>query len=1128
MMKRRSSSMAKKNGTANALKNHKRPNSRSNGAKSNRGPTPAATSSSNIFPIIGVGASAGGLEAFTELLHALPKDNGMAFVFVQHLDPKHVSMLAEILARESKMPVREARSGVQVERDHVYVIPRNTSVSIAKRTLRLGPRSLVSGQLTSIDTFFHALAQDQGKRSIGVLLSGNGSDGTSGLKAIKSAGGIALVQDPDTAKYDGMPRSAIGAGCVDFVRKPGEIADELVRLVDHPYIGSPGWQGDEILPDSPDSLNHILAVVRKATSVDFRDYKTNTVKRRILRRMVLKQAETIESYLEILRNDPAEIQSLYDDLLINVTEFFRDPDMYQALAKHVFPRVTAAHRKGTVRQIRIWVPGCSTGEEAYSLAIALTEYLGDKADGISVQIFATDISEPALKIGRNGIYPASIARSVSPERLRRFFVKSDSGFQVHKHIRDTCIFARHNVTKDPPFSKIDLISCRNLLIYLGSALQERVIPVFHYALNPNGFLALGSSETIGSYAGLFQIIDKKNKIYVRQPGSSRIPIMAPAHDLPARKSELQPKPEIWTDLDLQREADRLVLSKYGPPGIVVDENLKICQFRGYTSQFIDPAAGAASLSVLRMVKEGLAAELKAALAKARKENKTVRREGVHLTSNGNIDLNVQVIPFSRRSERERKYLILFETVRSSPQPPPSKGKLVPSRVRSLQTENQHLRQELASSREYLQSIIEDQEASQEELQSATEEIQSSNEELQSTNEELETAKEELQSTNEELNTVNEELQNRNLQLARMGNDLVNLLANVNMPIVILGNDLRIHRFTPATERALNLIPSDIGRPIRDINLRIRVPNLEKLLKDVIETLRARAVDVNDEDGRRYSLRVRPFRTEDNRIDGVVMVFVDLEPGKILDDTSFVTHGDVRAVLGPHDLSEPSLTAGSALLQAQEEERRRLSHELHDELNQKLVLLELNLETIEKNAEQKSPEFFEGLKSVHNGVSELSEDLRRIAYQLHPSILDDLGLIPALEAYCSEFSGRENIQVRFSHRDVPDHLPSPIGLSLYRVVQESLRNVAKHSGAKRAYVTLTCSRTAIQLTIRDSGSGFVLDDVETGLGMVGMKERMGYIGGTVEWKTQPGEGTQVIATVPLKGAGRKNTPPPEPS
>jgi len=1123
--------MAKKKAPAKPLKNHKHVSSRSNGSKSDRGPTPpsAASPKSNQFPIIGVGASAGGLEAFTELLHALPKDTGMAFVFVQHLDPKHVSMLAEILARESKMPVLEARSGVQVQPDHVYVIPRNTTVSIAKRTLRLGPRSLVSGQLTSIDTFFSALAQDQGMRSIGVLLSGNGSDGTSGLKAIKSAGGIAFVQNPETAKYDGMPRSAIEAGCVDFVRKPGDIADELVRLVEHPYIGSPGWHGDDILPDSPDSLNNILALVKRTTTVDFRDYKTNTVKRRILRRMVLKRAETVESYLGILRNDPDEVQCLYDDLLINVTEFFRDPDMYQALAKQVFPRITAAHRKGTVRQIRIWVPGCSTGEEAYSVAIALTEYLGEKMDGISLQIFATDISEPALKIGRNGIYPASIAKSVSPERLRRFFTKADSGFQVHKHIRDSCIFARHNVTKDPPFSKLDLISCRNLLIYLGSPLQERVIPLFHYALNPNGFLALGSSETIGSHSALFQIVDKKNKIYVRQPGISRIPIMVPTHDLPAQKSQLPPQPEIWTDLDLQREADRLVLSKYGPPGIVVDENLKICQFRGHTSQFIDPAAGAASLSVLRMVKEGLAAELKAALAKARRDNKTVRREGVHLTSNGNVELNLQVIPFSRRSERERKYLILFESVRSRrPQASPSKGKLAPTRMRSLQTENQHLRQELASSREYLQSIIEDQEASQEELRSATEEIQSSNEELQSTNEELETAKEELQSTNEELNTVNEELQNRNLQLARMGNDLVNLLANVNMPIVILGNDLRIHRFTPATERALNLIPSDIGRPIRDLNLRIHVPNLEKLLQDVIETLRARAVDVNDEDGRRYSLRIRPFRTEDNRIDGVVMVFVDLEPGKILDDSTFVTHGDLRAVLGPHALSEPSLTAGSALLQAQEEERRRLSHELHDELNQKLVLLELNLETIEKNAERKSPEFFEGLKSVHNGVSELSEDLRRIAYQLHPSILDDLGLIPALEAYCSEFSARENIQVRFSHRDVPDNLPSAIGLSLYRVLQESLRNVAKHSSAKRATVTLTCSQAAIQLTIRDFGVGFVLEDVETGLGMIGMKERMGYIGGTVEWKTQPGHGTQVMATVPLKGAAPKKATPTEAS
>ena len=1116
MMERQQSSMAKKKVQVIRKNNHRSPN----GSKSNQGPTQAAASSaSKDFPIIGVGASAGGLEAFTELLHELPKDNGMAFVFVQHLDPKHVSMLAEILARESKMPVLEARSGVLVQPDHVYVIPRNTSVSIAKRTLRLGPRSLVSGQLTSIDTFFQALAQDQGVRSIGVLLSGNGSDGTSGLKAIKAAGGIAFVQDPESAKYDGMPRSAIEAGCVDFVRNPAEIGQELVRLVEHPYIGTPGWDGNEVLPESVDNLNDILTLVRNASGVDFRNYKPNTVKRRILRRMVLKQADTLAAYLGALRNDPAEVQALYDDLLINVTEFFRDPGMFQAVAKQVFPRIIAAHRKGASRQIRIWVPGCSTGEEAYSLAIALTEFLGEKVDGISIQIFASDISEHALKIGRSGIYPASIAQSVSPERLRRFFTKSDSGFQVHKHIRDSCIFARHDVIKDPPFSKLDLISCRNVLIYLGSSLQDRVVPVFHYALNSNGFLVLGSSETIGSHAGLFHLVDKKNKIYARKPGVSRIPLIAPVHQLPAQKPQLPAKPEAWTDLDLQREADRLVLSKYGPPGIVVDEDLKICQFRGQTSQFLEPAAGAASLSVLRMVREGLAAELKGALAKARKEGKPVRRDGIHL-SNGKVELNLHVIPFHRNSDHDTKFLILFEPVRTIPQARHPKGKAAPSRLRSLELENAHLRQELSSSHEYLQSIIEDQEASQEELQSATEEIQSSNEELQSTNEELETAKEELQSTNEELNTVNEELQNRNMQLARMGNDLVNLLANVNMPIVILGKDLRIHRFTPATEKSLNLIPSDIGRPIRDINLRIHVPNLEKMLREVIETLRPHALDVTDEDGRRYSLRIRPFRTEDHRIDGVVMVFVDLEPGKILDDASFITSGDVRTILGPSGLSERPAT-GSALLEAQEEERRRLSHELHDELNQKLVLLELNLETIEKNAKKMSPEFFEGLRSVHGGVSELSEDLRRIAYQLHPSILDDLGLVPALEAYCNEFSARENIQVRFTHDDVPPDLPSPIGLTLYRILQESLRNVAKHSGAKRAIVTLTYSREAARLSVRDSGAGFDLDNVDSGLGMVGMKERMGYIGGKVEWKTKPGDGTEVIATVPLKGAIRKN-------
>jgi two-component system, chemotaxis family, CheB/CheR fusion protein len=1070
------------------------------------GPQQGDKQAAGLFPIVGVGASAGGLEAFSELLRKLPANPGMAFVFVQHLDPKHVSMLAELLARESRMPVAEARDGVRVERDRVYVIPRNTSISIVKGVLKLSPREMAGGSFTSIDMFLRSLAEEMGPRAVGVLLSGNASDGSLGLKAIKAAGGITFAQDPTTAKYDGMPRSAIAAGGVDFVRVPAAIAHELVQLGEHAYSGMRSTlEGADPAPGSEDTINRILTIVRTATDMDFSHYKISTIRRRILRRMVLRRVEDLEKYLALLRSDPSEVHALYEDILINVTEFFRDPDAYEAFARMVFPRIVQQNTKSGERRIRCWVPGCSTGEEAYSIAIELLEFLGDESDQVDIQIFGTDISESALEKARTGVYPLSIKPNVSPERLRRFFIKSDSGYQIHKRVRELCIFARHNVAKDPPFSRLDVISCRNVLIYLGPVLQQRVIPMFHYALKSNGFLLLGSSETVGAHADLFQLVDKKFKIYQRSPVAPRIvldlPVEKPAPDRP----DLAPKAEIVTEYDLQREADRLVINKYGPPGVVVDDDMNILQFRGDTSPFLGPASGVASLNLLKMLKGSLAVEVKHTLAKSRKDNKALRREGVQLDTDGLTGVDVEVIPFKRLTGRDRKFLVVFEPTPAKHAAALSKGRRNPPPKGTIEQENAHLRQELAATREYLQSIVEDQEAAQEELRSAAEEIQSSNEELQSTNEELETAKEELQSTNEELNTVNEELQSRNMQLTQVGNDLLNLLWNVNMPVVILSNDLRIRRFTPVAER-LNLIPSDVGRPIADISLLIRVPNLEPMLRDVVENLSSKVLEVADGAGRAYSLRLRPYRTEDNKIDGVVMVFVDVDPVMRAAEEN-PAHWAMPSAGG-------NVLSGAALLFAQEEERRRLAHELHDELNQKVALLELTAQNLSTQAAGLPDPVRQDIRGILESVSSLGEDLRRVAYQLHPAILDDLGLIPALQSYCEEFSARERIQVRLSHHDIPADLPSSVALVCYRVLQESLRNVAKHSGAKRASVTLGYADGRLGLTIRDGGSGFHMDSTPTGLGIRGMRERVSFVGGTIQWRSKPGEGTQVIASIPM--------------
>lgn len=838
------------------------------------------------FPIVGIGASAGGLEAFTQLLDHLSSDTGMAYVLVQHLDPKHESILTELLSRATKMPVSQVKDGMPVEPNHVYVIPPNTNMAIVHRILQLVPRTETRGQHMPIDYFLRALAEDQGSRAIGVILSGTASDGALGLEAIKAEGGITFVQDEKSAKYSGMPRSAIAVSPVDFILPPEGIAKELARIGRHPYvIHAQITEAETPFPKSEEEVfGKIFMLLRSATGVDFTHYKYNTLRRRILRRMALHKFEKPGDYLKYLKDNRAEMEALYQEILIKVTGFFREPETFEALKREVFPKLMANRPQD--QAIRLWVPGCATGEEVYSLAICLLEFLDEKrGPTIPIQIFATDISEAALEKGRAGLYIENIALDVSPERLRRFFVKVDGKYQISKSIREMCVFARQNVFKDPPFSRLDLISCRNVLIYLDLSLQKKVMPIFHYSLKPAGFLMLGTSETIGAFADLFALVDKKHKIYARKATLARPHIDFGAGEQRLDKKEISKgagrvSEESWAGFDVQKEADRIVLTRYAPAGVLVNEDMEILQFRGHTSAYLEPSPGKASLNLLKMAREGLLLELRTAIHKAQKGKATVKKAGIQVKHNGLFkEVNIEVVPIDSASPRERHYSILFEEA----QPPESKeAKARRVKVVAKKKENEqerrhaHLKQELAATREYLQSIIEEQEATNEELKSANEEILSSNEELQSTNEELETAKEELQSTNEELTTVNEELQNRNLELSQLNNDLGNLFASVNLPIVMLGSDLRIRRLTPLAEKALNLIPADIGRPITDIKLNLNLPDLEPLLLEVIGTVSTREREVQDREGRWYSLRLRPYRTTDNKIDGAVMVLVDID------------------------------------------------------------------------------------------------------------------------------------------------------------------------------------------------------------------------------------------------------------
>jgi two-component system CheB/CheR fusion protein len=846
----------------------------------------------NGFFVVAIGASAGGIEAFGELMRNLPADTGMAFVVIQHLDPKHHSILTELLSKETEMRVREVKDGMRLEPNHVFVIPPNATMSIAGRKLHItSPREETRGLHMSIDHFMRALAHEERERAIGVILSGSGSDGTLGMAEIQAQGGVTFAQDAASAKYDGMPRSVISSGCVDYVLPPQRIARELARVSRHRYVATLKPEVSDVRAGEHPSLSIIFQLLRRSTGVDFTHYRKTTILRRIQRRMMVHRLENIEEYVKHIKTNPNEIKALYRDMLINVTSFFRNPRVFDSLKSEVFSAIF--RNRGPDVPIRIWTPGCASGEETYSIAIALLEFLGDKSHQIPIQFFGTDISETSIVKARSGVYPENIQTDVSPERLRRFFTKAADGYRISKGIRDVCIFAQHNLLNDPPFSQMDLICCRNVLIYLEPILQNKVISLFHYALRPDGFLVLGTSEGLGSATHLFGVQDRTYKIFVKKSSAMREVAtfsLNPRQDRgeygPVHISDKRPD-ATWNYLDAQKGFDRRLLSQYAPATVFVNEDLEIIHSRGDVNRYLKLAPGRASLSILKMAREGLVLDLRNALSRAKKDNTAVRKQNVQIKNSGNGEgllhtdasrlVSFEVVPIRLGNLKELYFMILFQDVLPEPEakvsPRAAKGRGESRRaVRIIKLE-----QELAATKEYLQSVIETQEATNEELQSANEEILSSNEELQSTNEELETAKEELQSTNEELSTVNDELRSRNLEITQVNNDLTNLLASIDITVVMVGSDLTIRRFTPQAHEVLGLIPTDVGRPLLNINPNTEISDLQQMVVQVMSTFRPAEKEIVDHKGSHFQLRILPYRTADNKIDGAVITLVDISP-----------------------------------------------------------------------------------------------------------------------------------------------------------------------------------------------------------------------------------------------------------
>lgn len=860
------------------------------------------------IPVVGIGASAGGLAAFKALLRDLPSETGMAFVLIQHLDPTHPSLLVELLAKDCPMPIQLASDGLPLAPNQVYAIAPGQQLSLLHNCLVALPEGGEQARAYHlVDLFFSSLAEDRGSKAIGVVLSGTASDGSLGCRAIKEAGGITIAQDRDSAEYDAMPANAVATGYVDLVLTPAEIARELGRLARHPLLrpdrtAQPAEE--DVVAASPTELNKIFILLRARRGHDFSSYKDATIRRRLARRILLHKLDNTARYIQLLQHDPNEIDALFHDILINVTGFFRDPEGFGALHRVALPALLAG--RPSHLPLRIWVPGCSTGQEVYSLAIALDEYFGELRSGgeggeggedsevPGIQIFGSDVDDEAIEAARAGIYPPSIAGEVSAERLKRYFWRVANGYQVCKSIRDNCIFALQDVIRDPPFSRIDLLSCRNLLIYFQAPLQQRVLQLFHYALQPDGFLLLGGSESVGNQVALFAMKDKTAKLY-RKKSVATGPLKAlvlkskPPLDDPARVDPRGSKSKVY---DLDREIEQRLLDRYVPVGVVVDPDQAILRFLGRTWPYIEPSAGTASLNLFKLVHPDLLVELRAALHAAAKEGAEQRKDNVRLRVQGQEQrVDIQVLVLGGAIQGENNLIVLFEPKSINAAAEKGEAAALAESMRSVGDADSstdaaatrellryqaELERELTNTRASMQSIIEVQEGTNEALSAASEEVQSTNEELQSANEELETAKEELQSTNEELATVNDELENRNRELAQTNNDLINLLSSVELPILILGADLSIRQFTEPAEALLNLIPADIGRRISHIKSNLEIPNLERLVLEVIDQMTPRLLEVEDAGGHWYSVRIRPYQTIDHRIDGAILVFIDLD------------------------------------------------------------------------------------------------------------------------------------------------------------------------------------------------------------------------------------------------------------
>lgn len=1080
------------------------------------------------FLVVGVGASAGGIGAVREFFTHVPKDSRMAYVVILHMSPEHESKLAEILQVHSPIPITQVKESEKITPDHVYVIPPNRNLEMVDG--HVTPTEMFGSEerRSPVDLFFRTLAETSEDRGVSVVLSGTGADGSIGLKRIKEYGGVAFVQDPTEAEYSDMPRNAIATGMVDYVLPVSEIPRKIISYRDH-FGAVQLPETDETPKTDEQALIDIFTQLRMRTGHDFSNYKRATILRRIDRRMGLRELPSLPDYARYMKDQPAEVQAFLKDLLISVTNFFRDAELIEALANKALPKIF--ENKSPSDPLRVWVAGCATGEEAYSLAMLMTEYATPDGGAPNLQIFATDLDQDAIQIARDGYYKDAEIADISPERLRRFFTREAEGYRVRRELRETILFAAHNVIKDPPFSHLDIVSCRNLLIYLNRIAQSRVLEVLHFALNPTGFLFLGASESIDGASDLFSVVDKEHHVFrARSVAPRPLPIPDVSVKAPMRRAPFEREQTAEEARAIERlsfaDLHQRLLEQYAAPSVIVNEDYDVVHLSDRAGRYMQVAGGEPSNNLLRIVRPELRIELRTALYQAVHNRTNVESRGLRVSTDKGVEVvNLHIRPVLREDDTNRGFiLVIFEEVAEAsaetPQEIPTSAEPIANR---LEAELQHLKAQL-------RATVEQYEIQQEELRASNEELQAMGEELRSAAEELETSKEELQSVNEELTTVNQELKIKIEEFSQANNNFQNLMNSTNIGTIFLSRDLRVRQFTPTARETFNLIPTDIGRPLMDITSKIKCETLGEDIESVLRTLQTIEREVSTADNR-FMMRLSPYRTLDDKIDGLVMTLIDVTERaraeemvrrageqletKVEERTKELATANV-ALKNEIQERRASEDARLALLRqlvtAQEDERRRLARDLHDQLGQQLTSLRLKIDSMKATGKISST-----ISDLQAIVKRLDDDVDFLAWELRPVALDELGLEAALSSYAQQWSGHFKIPVNFHGNLGPNRLAPEVESNLYRLAQEALNNCAKHSKCKQADIILERREHHVVLIIEDDGIGFDTSTVDTErrLGLVGMRERAALVSGRFEIESTAGKGTTVLVRVPFQ-------------